>query len=97
MNTIYTITVHMASEVRIMGGKWMAVNVTGERTFSFTNTEEAYRFVEMMHNKGYKTEMGIIRATAEEAAAQVAIAHQMLGSSLGPQVRALDTPLAAEG
>ena len=96
MNMIYTVTVHLASKVRVMGGKLMTVTVTGDRTFNFTSVEEANRFDDMMKLNGYETEMGIRKATAEEAAEQVAIAHQKLGSSLGPQVGSADDPVKEE-
>lgn len=81
MNMIYTVTVAMSQRVSFMGGKLMHALVSGEKTCTFANVDEADRFATMMKDKGYEVEIGIVKATAEAWAAAVADYHAKLGSS----------------
>jgi hypothetical protein len=83
MNMIYTVTVAMQQRVQIMGGKLMHATVNGEKTCNFANVEEADKFSTMMADMGYHVEIGIVKATAEAWAAEVADYHAKLGTSFG--------------
>ena len=81
MNMIYTVEVTMARKVKFMGGRLMTANVTGSKTLHFATVEEANRFTAMLEQEGYEYQMGLIKATAEDAMQAVKKYHQNLGSS----------------
>lgn len=86
MNMIYTVTVSMQQRVEFMGGRMMQALVSGEKTCNFSNVEEADKFATLMRDKGYDVEIGLVKATAEAWADEVAKYHANLGSSLGRPV-----------